>query len=193
MLFLSIGAIGYLTLAAIKLHLSFMNLTQGTLLFKIKTLLIKFETPLLKFVFVTLFYRFLNENLLSSLVSLAVEFNTWYFEKRNLNINTERLSFFFIVLSFIWVFAKITLLSILIKITTKPMAYFHDGLMLKNRFWVLIYYVHFIVFRVFMALLIFASAFIGSKIMIICLLVLQLSSFLLHLRFRLYQDTLIVV
>lgn len=121
---------------------------------------------LVKFVIFTLFFRCLTENLLTSMVSIGVDFS-YLIEKNGRDLEgKKKVSFLFQILSFVWAFGKISLLGLLIKLTISPISYIHDGLV-ENTFRVGLYYAHFILYRLALALLVFFSPLVPGKYLLL--------------------------
>ena len=131
----------------------------------------------------------MNENLLSSLVSLSVEFRfAAKDDRRNL---TSLTLFFFQIASLVWVFGKICTLSIIVSKTTSPISYLHDGLHIKKAINVYAYYIHFIAYRVILALLVFLGGVVSGKF-VIGLIFLQVLSILFNLRFAFFESKMLL-
>lgn len=100
------------------------------------------------------------------MVSIGVDFS-YMIEKNGRDLDGKKnVSFLFQILSFVWAFGKISLMGLLIKLTISPLSFIHEGLA-ENTFRAGLYYAHFVLYRLALALLVFFSALVPGKYLLL--------------------------
>jgi len=124
------------------------------------------------FAMLTLFHWFLTENLVSDLISIAIDILLQIqttSEKQRLQMSIDIV---FIVLANIMILLKITLILVFMCIFGKPTSwnfFLFDGI---NPARVKLYFIHFIAYWLFLAVLVLVSDFFNLKIRVILLFLL---------------------
>lgn len=138
----------------------------------------------------TLFHRFLTENLISDLISLAVDILLQISKDEHKSKSQLLVDTTFILLSALMIASKIVLIWIFMLKFAKPSSskfFLFDGIHPQR---VKLYFTHLILYRLCLAVLVLLTNTVNLKARVILLMLLQLASLLWHVK-KMYSTRLL--